>query len=208
MKSYRLSAFSVVFLYSEPIKGVDISDIKKALNLSGVEKVALFDAGGIAGGIGAGFLMFDDQKRIFFEINRILFSDGKVQDNNLSNLEKYINPLLVAINGLPLKAYGFNYDIAVDCEADNYWQDFLSKDVEKIIKDQKVDSFGIKLALSGDTGKCRIDISSAEGGEKKSLLIKLNDHRETNIVPNSNVLLEQAQKGLESLIELIKPILK
>jgi hypothetical protein len=208
MKSFKLTAFSVVFLYSEPIKGVDISDVKRALNLSGENKVVLIDAGGIAGGVGAGLLMFDDQKRVVFEINRILFTDSKLQDNNLSNLEKYLNPLLGAINKLPLKAYGFNYDIAVDCDANNNWQDFLSKDIEKIVNDRKVDLFGIKLALSDNTGKYRIDISSAEGGEKKSLLIKLNDHHEANIAPSSEALLEQARKGLEALIEIIKPILK
>lgn len=208
MKSFKLTSFSVVFLYSEPIKGVDISDVKKAFNLSGEDKVVLIDAGGIAGGAAAGLLVFDDQKRVVFEMNRILFSDGKPQDNGLNNLEKYFTPLFKVIERLPLKAYGFNYDIVVDCESDNYWQDFLSKDIEKIVKDQKVDSFGIKLALSVDEGKYRIDINSIEGGEKKSLLIKLNDHHEASVIPVPKELLMQAEKSLESLIEMIKPILK
>lgn len=207
MKSYKLTAFSVVFLYSEPIKGVDVSDIKKAFVLNGEEKIALFDAGGLVG-LGAGLLVLDDQKRVAIEINRIVFSAGKLEDNNLICLERFINPLRETIKKLPLKAYGFNYDIIADCGADNYWQDFLSKDIDKIIMDRKIDSFGIKLALSSETEKYRIDINSNDGGEKKSLMIKLNDHHETSIMPETKELIMQAQKSLESLVESIKPILK
>lgn len=191
--------FSLVFLYAKPINHFNINDIKEKLKLPEKEKFALLELNDNVGTL----LLEEQNKKIVIEGRRISFDDSGVRDNNLENIMPLLNPNIGLINGMPIKAFGINFDLLIKLNKKWNTQDFFSKLVNDAIADYETSQIGVQLAFHKNGKKNIVEINSIKDKETE-LMVHFNNHNEANLAPSSKDLLNIANEDLAFLLEFME----
>lgn len=203
IKSQQITGFSVVVLFEEQLGRLEISDFKKALNLSKEEKVTLIELGEM----GIGFLSLDEKKkRISLEKKRVVFTDFTPEKENFSEILFFLEKTEVLFKNYKIKAFGLNYDVVVNQDKKISWNNFFSSRIAQAAKGYSVPKFGFKLSLQNKDKKINLNFDSIENQED-SFLVHCNFHHENDQLPNKEDILSLAKENYNHLTNIFISIL-
>ncbi|MFH1602262.1 MAG: hypothetical protein ABIB61_04900 [Candidatus Shapirobacteria bacterium] len=118
------------------------------------------------------------KKEVVVEPNRLRVSDSNVEDLNKSKIVSDFEKIYEAFSGKSiLRAYGFNYDIALQLRENISYDKLLSSSLKNIINGGELLEAGARVVFTKKGRK--FDIQIVPSGQEKQIEVHANIHYES-----------------------------
>lgn len=118
------------------------------------------------------------KKEVVIEPNRLRVSDSNVEDPAKSKVVNDFEKVYKAFSGKStLRAYGYNYDISLQLQANISYDKLLSPSLKSLINGGKLLEAGARVVYGKADRK--FDIQIVPSGQEKQLEVHANVHYET-----------------------------
>lgn len=147
------------------------------------------------------------KKEVVIEPNRIQVSDTSSLNPEKSEVVADFKKVFEALKGkATFRAYGYNYDIAVELEEKVPYDDLLSPGLKKLINGGELQEAGARVIYK--KGNLKIDIQLVPGGQEKQLGVHANIHHEINNIDFAKLNMElldnykEIEQAIEKFVEV------